>query len=112
VTVTGQASVVFGDPATFTGTVTSNLPWTAQKWQKVASDNSVSDIDISGDKYTGSSLTGPNPKLQISNTDFTDKAGYRLVVSNGVGSTTSSKITFDVTGGNVTICFYFIHNSM
>ncbi|XP_056016663.1 mucin-2-like isoform X2 [Ostrea edulis] len=103
VSVTGPSSILYDNAVTFNGTVTSNLPWTAQKWQKVPNIGTVIDIDTSGGKYTGSSLASPNPKLKISNTDSTDEAKYQLVVSNGVGSTTSNQVTLDVTGERPTV---------
>lgn len=57
------------------------------------------DIDISADKYKGSLITGPSPKLVINAVQFIDETSYRLVVSNGVGSTQSSIITLNVIGG-------------
>lgn len=57
------------------------------------------DIDITADKYTGSSVEGTSPKLVINSVQFIDETSYRLVVSNGVGSTQSSFITLNVIGG-------------
>jgi hypothetical protein len=105
VQVSGPGSVLYGGSVTFTVTVISNLDWTAQKWQKVLSDNSVVEININDAKYSGSSLGSSNPQLKISNTDFNDKAKYQLVVTNGVKSTTSNQVTLDVTGGNVYVAF-------
>lgn len=57
------------------------------------------DIDITGEKYTGSSVTGPSPKLVINSVQFIDKTTYGLVVSNGVGSNTSNNISLNIIGG-------------
>lgn len=57
------------------------------------------DIDITGDKYTGSSDTGSSPKLVINPVQLIDETSYRLVVSNKVGSNQSSFITLNVIGG-------------
>lgn len=57
------------------------------------------DIDITTDKYTGSSVTGPSPELRINPVKLIDETFYRLVVSNGVGSSSSNNISISVIGG-------------
>lgn len=57
------------------------------------------DIDISADKYKGSLITGPSPKLVINPVQFIDETSYRLMVSNGVGFSVKSSDVLDVTGG-------------
>lgn len=57
------------------------------------------DIDITTDKYTGSSVTGPSPELRINPVKLIDETSYRLEVSNGVGSTSSNLISLNMIGG-------------
>lgn len=83
----------------FTGSFTSSQPSARNiRWQKLKGSNLV-DIDITGEKYTGSSVTGPSPKLVINSVQFIDKTTYGLVVSNGVGSNTSNNISLNIIGG-------------
>lgn len=91
-------AVNHGSSVTFYGSYTSLLSATEIKWQKLNGSN-YTDIDISADKYKGSLITGPSPKLVINAVQFIDETSYRLVVSNGVGSTQSSIITLNVIGG-------------
>ncbi|XP_062583571.1 receptor-type tyrosine-protein phosphatase delta-like [Saccostrea cucullata] len=100
VKVTGTTSVVHNSTATFNGSYTSVLPSVTIKWQKQGTDNNYKDIDIgsSDGKYAGSNITGTSPKLVINYVKFTDRTSYRMVVTNGVGSTNSDQITLDVTG--------------
>lgn len=83
---------------TFTGSYTSLLNATVIKWQKLNGSNYI-DIDITTDKYTGSSVTEPSPKLVINSVQFIDETSYRLVVSNGIGSTASKFTSLNVVGG-------------
>lgn len=57
------------------------------------------DIDITTDKYTGSSVTGTSPQLKINPVQLIDETSYRIVVSNGVGSSSSDSISLNVIGG-------------
>lgn len=90
---------------TFTGSYTSFLNATVVKWQKLNGSNYI-DIDITTDKYTGSSVKGPSPKLVINSVQFIDETSYGLVVSNGVGSAQSSLITLNVVGGMYIVLKY------
>ncbi|XP_062587374.1 titin-like [Saccostrea cucullata] len=97
--VTGTLSVVHNSTATFSGSYTSVLPSVNITWQKQGTNN-YDNIDIGSPdgKYTGSSITGPSPKLVINYVKFSDGTSYRMVVSNGVGSTNSDPFKLEVTG--------------
>lgn len=90
--------VNYNSSVTFNGSYTSNLLRVTIKWQKLTGGNSI-DIDITTDKYTGSSVTGPSPQLKINQVKLIDEASYILEVSNGVGSTSSNFISLNVIGG-------------
>lgn len=100
VTISQQPAggVNHGSSVTFNGSYTSLLSATKIKWQKLIGSN-YTDIDITADNYTGSSVEGTSPKLVINSVQFIDEMSYRLEVSNGVGSTQSSIITLNVIGG-------------
>lgn len=91
--------VYYDSSVIFTGSFTSSLLSVRNiRWQKLNGSILV-DIDITGEKYTGSSVTGPSPKLVINSVQFIDKTTYGLVVSNGVGSNTSNNISLNIIGG-------------
>lgn len=93
-----------GSSVTFTGSYTSNLLSVSLiQWQKLNGSKFIA-IDITADKYTGSSVTGPSPKLVINTVQFIDETSYRLMVSNGVGFSVKSSDVLDVTGGTW-ICY-------
>lgn len=100
VTISKQPAgpVNYNSSVTFTGSYTSNLLSVTIKWQKLTGEN-LMDIDIKTDKYTGSSVTGPSPQLKINPVQLIDETSYRLVVSNGVGSSSSDSISLNVIGG-------------
>lgn len=88
----------YASSVTFTGSYTLKLLSVTIKWQKLTGSDFI-DINITRDKYTGSSVTGPSPKLVVNSVQFIDETSYGLVVSNGVGYTQSSFITLSVIGG-------------
>lgn len=95
---------------TFTGSFSSALKATV-KWQK-SNGNGFIDIDTSEDKYAGSSTVGENTNLVINSVMFTDEVTYRLMVSNGVGPTTSNGVLLDVIGGMFITIINLIHCSI
>lgn len=98
VTINGfQNPVNYGSTATLTGSYFSLLNATMIKWQEQKTNVFV-DINTNADKYVGSSTEGLNPKLVINSIKFSDETSYRLMVSNGVGSTFSSQMQLTVTG--------------
>lgn len=100
VTISKQPAgpVNYNSSVTFNGSYTSDLLSVTIKWQKMTGGNFM-DIDITTDKYTGSSVTGPSPELRINPVKLIDETFYRLVVSNGVGSSSSNNISISVNGG-------------
>lgn len=95
---------------TFTGSYTSNPLNVTIKWQKLTGSDFIG-IDITGDdKYSGSSVTGPSPKLVINPVQFIDETVYRLVVGNGVGWSLSNLISLNVVGGMYNILLTILHN--
>lgn len=101
VTISKQPAgpVNYNSSVIFTGSYTSNLLSVSLiKWQKLTGGNFIN-IDITGDKYTGSSVTGTSPQLKINPVQLIDETSYRLEVSNGVGSTSSNFISLNVIGG-------------
>lgn len=101
VTISKQPAgpVNYNSSVTFNGSYTSNLLSVSLiKWQKLTGGNFIN-IDITGDKYTGSSVTGTSPQLKINPVQLIDETSYRLEVSNGVGSTSSNFISLNVIGG-------------
>lgn len=91
VTQQPSSSVIHGSKVTFTGSYSSTLLNVKDiKWQ-IQSESGYIDIDIDGNvKYNGSNVTGSSPKLIINPVKFIDETSYQLVVSNGVGSASSS----------------------
>lgn len=84
---------------TFTGSYSSVPNATQIKWKKQDGDgNGYTDIDTTTAKYTGSSTTGPNPKLVINSVKFTDGTSYRLEVINPLGYNLSNPIKLEVKG--------------
>lgn len=84
-------SIIHGSKVTFTGSY-SSVPLNVKniKWQ-IQSGSGYIDIDIKGNvKYNGSNVTGSSPKLIINPVQFIDETSYQFVVSNGVGSASSS----------------------
>lgn len=91
VTQQPSSSIIHGSKVTFTGSY-SSVPLNVKdiKWQ-IQSRSGYIDVDINGNvKYYGSSVTGSSPKLIINPVQFIDETSYQLVVSNGVGSASSS----------------------
>uniref|UniRef100_A0A8W8J5B9 Ig-like domain-containing protein n=1 Tax=Magallana gigas TaxID=29159 RepID=A0A8W8J5B9_MAGGI len=105
VTISEQPSapVKYASSITFTGSYTSNPLSVIIKWQKLKGSDFI-EIDIIGDdKYSGSSDTGPSPKLMINPIRFIDETVYRLVVGNGVGWSLSNFISLNVVRENLTV---------
>jgi hypothetical protein len=87
-----------GNDVTFTGTITSTPPATSVIWQKIAG-RETKNLDVSDQKYLGSSVDVGGPRLVINKATFDDKAAYQLEVTNPVGVKTSNGINLTVTGG-------------
>lgn len=90
--------VNYNSSVTFTGSYTSNPLSVTIKWQKLVGGTYM-DINTSTDKYLGSSVTGSSPKLQINLVQLIDETSYRLMVSNGVGSSLSNIIPLNIIEG-------------
>lgn len=96
-----------GSSITFTGSFTSKLR-TKNKWQKMIGAD-FTDINITDERYAGSSLEGPTPTLNITKVDFIDRTSFRLMVTNGVGFTPSENITLVVVDGLYKIFFFGLY---
>lgn len=97
VTHPGSATVLQGGSAQFTVTASGSQPL-SYRWQKQVGTNWV-------DAVNGSNVSGANTAtLAINAVAFTDEANYRVIVSNGSGSSTSFGGTLTVlsTGTDVT----------
>uniref|UniRef100_A0A8W8J9N0 Ig-like domain-containing protein n=1 Tax=Magallana gigas TaxID=29159 RepID=A0A8W8J9N0_MAGGI len=72
------------------------------KWQKLIGAE-LTDIDITDERYAGSSLASPTPKLVITKVDLIDRTSFRLVVTNRVGFNQSESITLNVVDGSISV---------
>jgi hypothetical protein len=93
-------SVEYGETARLTATVTTtpdSPPVTSGAWQKQISGAYIS-INLSDQKYAGSTNDISGPVLQINSAVYTDNTAYRFTASNLVGLTFSSPRTLNVTG--------------
>lgn len=86
-----------GSSITINGSFSSKLS-TENKWQKQIGEE-FTDIDITDERYAGSSLASPTPKLVITKVDLIDRTSFRLVVTNRVGSNQSESIVLNVVDG-------------
>ncbi|XP_052712083.1 titin-like [Crassostrea angulata] len=93
--------IYIGSSITITGSFTSNLR-TENKWQKLIGAE-LTDIDITDERYAGSSLASPTPKLVITKVDLIDRTSFRLVVTNRVGFNQSESITLNVVDGSISV---------
>lgn len=86
-----------GSSITINGSFSSKLS-TENKWQKQIGEE-FTDIDITDERYAGSSLASPTPKLVITKVDLIDRTSFRLVVTNKVGFNKSESIILNVVDG-------------
>lgn len=86
-----SSSIIHGSKVTFTGSY-SSTPLNVKdiKWQIWSGSGFIVINTNENVKYNGSSVTGLSPKLIINPVQFVDETSYQLVVSNGVGSASSS----------------------
>lgn len=86
-----SSSIIHGSKVTFTGSY-SSTPLNVKdiKWQTWSGSGFIVINTNENVKYNGSSVTGLSPKLIINPVQFVDETSYQLVVSNGVGSASSS----------------------
>ena len=97
VSISGDTTVIFEDDIMFTGTIPSTPPVTSVIWQKIVGTK-TENLDISDQKYSGSSVDVKCPKLVINKASFNDRATYQLQVTNPVGLKTSNGIHLTVAG--------------
>ena len=95
-------NVPFLSNAEIVATVQNNSnfpPTTSVKWQRYYMYNNI-DINITEDRYLGSTEDLFSPTLVINRVDFdsTDVSHYRCIASNDVGSWTSGYTTVYVYG--------------
>jgi hypothetical protein len=101
VTITKDPQVAVESTTTIEATILSCPTLTSSIWQKNGSidmDN-FKIIDINDSKYSGSSDDPHCPRLVILKTAREDGIYYRLVVTNGVGQSTSNITYLKIIGG-------------
>lgn len=85
-----DASVVYGETVTLNCTIHSSPPHFEVKWQRSTDFSHFIDIDLTLNKYSGSTLDMPS--LIINNIDWDDGGYYQCTARNDVGLGQSSPL--------------------
>lgn len=106
-----SSSIIHGSKVTFTGSY-SSTPLNVKyiKWQIWSGSGFIVINTNENVKYNGSSVTGLSPKLIINPVQFVDETSYQLVVSNGVGSASSS-FSLSIENGMYNTFFFRKHTN-
>lgn len=96
-----ELQVTVGNPITIKPSIQSCPTPISAMWQK-RSGNTTEEfemLDINDSKYFGSEVGLEDPRLIIPETTHEDGIYYRLIVSNGLGQSTSNTAFLKLIGG-------------
>lgn len=101
VSIADDLQVPVGNPITIKATIQSCPTPVSAIWQKNAGINKddFENLDINDSKYFGSKNDPEDPRLVIPKATHEDGIYYRLVVSNGIGQSTSNTAFLKLIGG-------------